>query len=62
MLMFWLMAAVLCGITMAALLATGIAKTSPTAPRSEGALAIYKDQLTELERDVASGVLGKPAH
>jgi cytochrome c-type biogenesis protein CcmH len=59
MLMFWLMAAVLCGITMAALLATGIAKSSPTAPRSEGALAIYKDQLTELERDVASGVLGE---
>lgn len=58
MLMFWLLAGLLCVVTVAALLATGVAKTAQPLNRSEGALAIYKDQLTELERDVASGVLG----
>jgi cytochrome c-type biogenesis protein CcmH len=59
MLIFWLLAGLLSVVTVAALLATGMAKTSAPAGRSEGALAIYKDQLTELERDVASGALGE---
>ena len=58
MLMFWLLAGLLSLVTVAALLATDAAKSAQTANRSEGALAIYKDQLTELERDVASGTLG----
>ena len=58
MLMFWLLAGLLCVVTVAALLATGVAQTMQPLNRSEGALAIYKDQLSELERDVASGVLG----
>lgn len=58
MLMFWLLAGLLCAVTVAALLATGVAQTTQPLNRSEGALAIYKDQLAELERDVASGSLG----
>ena len=58
MLMFWLLAGLLCVVTVAALLATGVAQTMQPLIRSEGALAIYKDQLAELERDVASGSLG----
>ena len=58
MLMFLLLAGLLSLVTVAALLATGAAKTAQPVNRSEGALAIYKDQLTELERDVASGTLG----
>jgi cytochrome c-type biogenesis protein CcmH len=58
MLMFWLLAGLLSLVTAAALLATGSAKTAQPVNRSAGALAIYKDQLTELERDVASGTLG----
>jgi cytochrome c-type biogenesis protein CcmH len=56
--MFWVFAGVLSLVTVAGLLASGAAKTALPANRSEGALAIYKDQLTELERDVASGTLG----
>jgi cytochrome c-type biogenesis protein CcmH len=59
MLMFWLFAGVLTVVTVAALLATGAANMPEAAGRSEGALAIYKDQLAELERDRASGVLGE---
>ncbi len=58
MLMFWLLAGLLSLVTVAALLARGAARTTQPVNRSEGALAIYKDQLTELERDVASGTLG----
>jgi cytochrome c-type biogenesis protein CcmH len=59
MLMFWLSAGVLTVITVAALLASGTAKLAQVAGRSEGALAIYKDQLAELERDCSTGVLGE---
>ncbi len=59
MLMFWLLAGLLCLVTVAALLATGAAKIAQPDNRGEGALAIYKDQLAELERDVASGALGE---
>jgi cytochrome c-type biogenesis protein CcmH len=59
MLMFWLLAGVLSVVTVALLLATGMRKTAEPANRSVGALAIYKDQLSELERDVASGTLGE---
>jgi cytochrome c-type biogenesis protein CcmH len=58
MLMFLMLAGLLSLLTVAALLATPEAKTTQPANRSDGALAIYKDQLAELERDVASGTLG----
>ncbi len=59
MLIFWFLAGLLCVVTVAALLATGAAKSALPVDRSEGALAIYKDQLKEIERDVTSGVLGE---
>jgi cytochrome c-type biogenesis protein CcmH len=55
MLMFWLPAAILCLATVAALLA--LKSPGPTPARGEGALAIYKDQLTELDRDLAAGTI-----
>lgn len=57
MLMFWLLAAVLCFVTVLALLAVRAPATAAQADRSEGALEIYKDQLTELDRDVAAGIV-----
>ncbi len=58
MVMFWLLAAVLSLATVGALLAAKTPVSSAASDsHSEGALAIYKDQLTELDRDVASGVL-----
>ncbi len=58
MLMFWILAGLLSLVTVAVLLMTGQSKTAP-ADRSAGALAIYKDQLAELERDVAAGTLSE---
>jgi cytochrome c-type biogenesis protein CcmH len=57
MVMFWVLAVVLCLATMGALLVVK-APATPASGRSTGALAIYKDQLMELDRDLASGVLG----
>jgi cytochrome c-type biogenesis protein CcmH len=59
MLMFWLPAAILCMLTTLALLATRTVATRETAARSEGALAIYKDQLAELEQDLVSGTVDR---
>jgi cytochrome c-type biogenesis protein CcmH len=59
MLMFWLLAGLLCAVTIGALLAMGAGSTALAVDRSEGALAIYKDQLTELERDVGAGALSE---
>jgi cytochrome c-type biogenesis protein CcmH len=54
MIMFWVFAAALCGLTVAALLSV----RNPNADsRSDGALAIYKDQLSELDREVVSGAV-----
>lgn len=58
MLMFWLLAAVLCLATIGMLLAVKAPRGATLGGRSEGALAIYKDQLAELDRDVAAGVVG----
>lgn len=58
MLMFWLMAAVLCLATVYMLMAVKAPGGALQAGHSEGALAIYKDQLSELDRDVAAGVVG----
>jgi cytochrome c-type biogenesis protein CcmH len=58
MLMFWLLAAVLCLATVYLLMAVKAPEGATQRGHSEGALAIYKDQLTELDRDVASGVVG----
>jgi cytochrome c-type biogenesis protein CcmH len=58
MLMFWLGAGLLCLATVYGLWAIKTPVGASPAGRSEGALAIYKDQLAELDRDVAAGVLG----
>jgi cytochrome c-type biogenesis protein CcmH len=58
MLTFWLLAAILCLATVVMLLAVKAPGAAAQAGRSEGALAIYKDQLSELDRDVAAGVVG----
>jgi cytochrome c-type biogenesis protein CcmH len=57
MVMFWIFAALLCLVTVLALQTMKAPAADAMASRSEGALTIYKDQLAELERDVASGSL-----
>ncbi len=57
MLMFWVLAGLLCVATVATLLAVKAPTTHVPDGRSEGALAIYKDQLQELEHEVAAGSL-----
>jgi cytochrome c-type biogenesis protein CcmH len=57
MLMFWLLATVLCLATVGLLLAVKVPDDAVRAGHNEGALAIYKDQLKELDRDVAAGVV-----
>jgi cytochrome c-type biogenesis protein CcmH len=57
MVIFWLLATLLCVVPVLALwLLPGRQPDSP-ASREQGALAIYKNQLRDLERDVASGLL-----
>jgi cytochrome c-type biogenesis protein CcmH len=56
MIMFWVLVAALCLATIGVLLAVK-APGTPSSGRSEGALAIYKDQLVELDRDLTSGAL-----
>ena len=58
MLMFWLVAAGLCLATVLMLLAVKAPGGTVPASHGEGALAIYKDQLKELDRDVTAGVVG----
>ncbi len=54
MVMFWVLAAVLCASAAGFLL---MVKAPADAGRSAGALEIYKDQLLELDRDIAAGVI-----
>jgi cytochrome c-type biogenesis protein CcmH len=58
MLMFWLLAGLLCLLTVAALLMIKPPTAQLHSGRGEATLAIYKDQLNELDRDVAAGALG----
>lgn len=58
MLMFWLVAAGLCLATLFMLVAAKAPDRTVHAGHSDGALEIYKDQLVELDRDVAAGVVG----
>jgi cytochrome c-type biogenesis protein CcmH len=58
MLMFWLLAGLLCLLTVAALLMIKPPTAQPHSGRGEATLAIYQDQLNELDRDVAAGALG----
>jgi cytochrome c-type biogenesis protein CcmH len=58
MVMFWLFAGLLCLITVYTLWSAKAPAGEAVVGRSEGALAIYKDQLTELDRDIAAGVVG----
>lgn len=57
MVVFWAIAGLLCLATVAALLIRGGNQPARDGERSEAALAIYKDQLAEIERDLGSGVL-----
>jgi cytochrome c-type biogenesis protein CcmH len=57
MLMFWVSAATLCLVTVLALAAVTAGRGEVPTGRSAGALAIYKDQLLELDRDVTSGIV-----
>jgi cytochrome c-type biogenesis protein CcmH len=55
MLMFWVSAAILCLATVLVLGTAKVRGVEAAAGRNTGALAIYKDQLLELDRDVAAG-------
>jgi cytochrome c-type biogenesis protein CcmH len=57
MVMFWLLAAILCAGVVLLLLSSGGQNEAINSGRNDAALAIYKDQLIELDRDVASGVI-----
>ena len=54
---FWLPAVLLTGLCALALLFGARGSTSATATNGDAKLAIYKDQLNEIERDLASGLL-----
>jgi cytochrome c-type biogenesis protein CcmH len=57
MMMFWIFVSVLCLAATAMLLAVKPSSGTVGDARSTGAFAIYKDQLAELDRDVAAGVV-----
>lgn len=57
MLMFWILAGALCVATVAALALQMNAAATPAADRNDAVLAIYKDQLLELDRDVTAGTI-----
>ncbi len=57
MVMFWVLAGLLSAVVVFALWTAKVPFGSAGPGRSEGALAIYKDQLTELDRDVAAGTI-----
>jgi len=57
MVMFWLVAALLCGCVVLPLLISPSTTETTDDGRSAASLAIYKDQLTEIDRDVAAGTV-----
>ncbi len=57
MVMFWVLAVVLCAGVVVALASVKHTDTSVRDNRGAGALAIYKDQLAELDHEVSAGVL-----
>jgi cytochrome c-type biogenesis protein CcmH len=57
MVMFWALASALCLATLGLLLAGFRGRSNVADDRGDAALAIYKDQLAELEREQASGVI-----
>ncbi len=54
---FWLLVGALCALVIAVLLWPLLRRPADTAARGEYDLAVYRDQLAEVERDVARGVL-----
>lgn len=55
---FWIVAALLAAAVLAVLLAAGLRERGTSAQRGSHDLAVYHDQLAELERDRARGVIG----
>ena len=55
---FWLIAAALAALVLVIVLAAGLRSGAPAAPARDHDLAVYRDQLAELERDKARGVIG----
>ncbi len=54
---FWLLAGAATALCVALLLRPLLRRSSPDSPRVEYDLRVYRDQLAEVERDVARGVL-----
>jgi cytochrome c-type biogenesis protein CcmH len=57
MLMFWIPAALLCVATAALMLAAGRGRAGQESERADASLEIYKDQLKEIDLDLAAGSL-----
>jgi len=57
--MFWLIAAAMTLVTLAMIVPVLLRRNAATTKAAELDLQVYKDQLTEVERDVARGVLPK---
>ena len=55
--MFWVLA-ILLGTLSGAFLLSAVRRVETGAEREEGALAVYRDQLAEIERDRARGLIG----
>ena len=61
MTLFWLLAAAITAATAALLIHPLRRPPAPPPPRTEWDLALYRDQLAEIERDLARGALaGQP--
>jgi len=58
MLVFWIIVAVMLGCALALLLPPLMRARDPAVARADYDLAVYRDQLAEVGRDVARGVLG----
>ena len=66
MILFWLIAAILVAIALAFVLPPLLQTSSPTSPgsddgqsRKEANVDVYRDQLSELEADVANGIVSR---
>ena len=54
---FWLFAGLLTAVAVGLLLLPLVRRTDETPPRQAYDMTVYRDQLTELERDLERGVL-----
>src|SRR4051794_29555459 len=55
--LFWIIAALMTATTVAYLLTPLLRPGAPTAPRADYDLHVYRDQLAELDRDLARGTI-----